>query len=284
MKLEFIQISDELFLKLGNLITTRFGIKMPPDKKVMFQARMQRRLRELEINSFDEYAKMILTTNLDSPELSVLADYISTNKTEFFREKDHFDFIKDQILPEYLNNKHIHQVPKLKLWSAGCSNGQEAYSIAIAVEEFMRLKQVLIDYSILATDISGRILKTAKEAIYPISNIDVFPLEYKQRYLLKSKNLKDPKVRIIKSLREKVTPAYQNLMDDAYQMTDVFDVIFLRNTLIYFNSEVQQKVLMRVLNSLRTGGYLLIGHSESLINMNLPIRSISPSIYVKINI
>lgn len=284
MKLEFIQISDELFLKLGNLITTRFGIKMPPDKKVMFQARMQRRLRELEINSFDEYAKMILTTNLDSPELSVLADYISTNKTEFFREKDHFDFIKDQILPEYLNNKHIHQVPKLKLWSAGCSNGQEAYSIAIAVEEFMRLKQVLIDYSILATDISGRMLKTAKEAIYPISNIDVFPLEYKQRYLLKSKNLKDPKVRIIKSLREKVTPAYQNLMDDAYQMTDVFDVIFLRNTLIYFNSEVQQKVLMRVLNSLRTGGYLLIGHSESLINMNLPIRSISPSIYVKINI
>ncbi|MBA4410220.1 MAG: chemotaxis protein CheR [Odoribacter sp.] len=284
MKLEFIQISDELFLKLGNLITTRFGIKMSPDKKVMFQARMQRRLRELEINSFDEYAKMLLTTNLDSPELSVLADYISTNKTEFFREKDHFDFIKDHILPEYLNNKHIHKVSKLKFWSAGCSNGQEAYSIAIAVEEFMRLKQVLIDYSILATDISGRILKTAKEAIYPISNIDVFPLEYKQRYLLKSKNLKDPKVRIIKSLREKVTPAYQNLMDDAYQMTDVFDVIFLRNTLIYFNSEVQQKVLMRVLNSLRTGGYLLIGHSESLINMNLPIRSISPSIYVKINI
>ncbi|HAQ21551.1 MAG TPA: chemotaxis protein CheR [Prolixibacteraceae bacterium] len=284
MKLEFIQISDELFHKLGNLITARYGIKMPPDKKVMFQARMQRRLRELEINSFDEYAKMLLTTNLDSPELSVLADYISTNKTEFFREKDHFDFIKDQILPEYLNNKHIHQVSKLKFWSAGCSNGQEAYSIAIAVEEFMRLKQVLIDYSILATDISGRMLKAAKAAIYPISNIDVFPLEYKQRYLLKSKNQKDPKVRIIKSLREKVTPSYQNLMDDAYQMTDVFDVILLRNTLIYFNSEVQQKVLMRVLNSLRTGGYLIIGHSESLINMNLPIRSIAPSIYVKINI
>lgn len=284
MKLEFIQISDELFIRLGNLITERYGIKMPPDKKIMFQARMQRRLLELEINSFDEYAKILLNANLDSPELSVLADYISTNKTEFFREKDHFEFITDQIIPEFLNIKFNFKEPKLKIWSAGCSNGQEAYSIAITFEEYVRLKKMPINYSILATDISVRMLKNATEAIYPISSMDVIPLDLKHRYFLKSKNQKDQKVRVIKDLRDKISPAYLNLMDENYLLNDEFDVVFLRNTLIYFNPQVQQKVLTKVLNNLKTGGYLLIGHSESLINMNLPIRSIAPSIYVKINI
>ena len=283
MKSEFIHISDELFLKLGNLITERFGIKMPPDKKIMFQSRMQRRLLELEINSFDEYAKMILNANIDSPELSVLADYISTNKTDFFRENDHFEFITDQIIPEFLNAKFSFNEPKLKIWSAGCSNGQEPYSIAITLEEYIRIKKIPINYSILATDISVRMLKNAAEAIYPVSSMDVISLDLKHRYFLKSKNQKDQKVRVIKELRDKVTPAYLNLMDGNYLLKDEFDVVFLRNTLIYFNHQVQQNVLTKVLNHIKTGGYLIIGHSESLINMNLPIQSIAPSIYVKIN-
>jgi len=283
MKSEFIHISDELFLKLGNLITERFGIKMPPDKKIMFQSRMQRRLLELEINSFDEYAKMILNANIDSPELSVLADYISTNKTDFFRENDHFEFITDQIIPEFLNAKFSFNEPKLKIWSAGCSNGQEPYSIAITLEEYIRIKKMPINYSILATDISVRMLKNAAEAIYPVSSMDVISLDLKHRYFLKSKNQKDQKVRVIKELRDKVTPAYLNLMDGNYLLKDEFDVVFLRNTLIYFNHQVQQNVLTKVLNHIKTGGYLIIGHSESLINMNLPIQSIAPSIYVKIN-
>ena len=283
MKSEFIHISDELFLKLGNLITERFGIKMPPDKKIMFQSRMQRRLLELEINSFDEYAKMILNANIDSPELSVLADYISTNKTDFFRENDHFEFITDQIIPEFLNAKFSFNEPKLKIWSAGCSNGQEPYSIAITLEEYIRIKKMPINYSILATDISVRMLKNAAEAIYPVSSMDVISLDLKHRYFLKSKNQKDQKVRVIKDIRDKVTPAYLNLMDGNYMLKDEFDVVFLRNTLIYFNHQVQQNVLTKVLNHIKTGGYLIIGHSESLINMNLPIQSIAPSIYVKIN-
>jgi len=284
MKSDFIHISDELFLKLGNLITERYGIKMPPEKKIMFQSRMQRRLLELEINSFDEYAKMLLNADLDSPELSVLADYISTNKTDFFRENDHFEFISDHIIPEFLNIKFNFKEPKLKIWSAGCSNGQEAYSIAITLEEYIRLKKMPINYSILATDISVRMLKNATEAIYPISSMDVISLDLKHRYFLKSKNQKDEKVRVIKDLRDKVSPAYLNLMDDNYLLKDEFDVVFLRNTLIYFNHQVQQNVLTKVLNTIKIGGYLIIGHSESLINMSLPIRSIAPSIYVKINI
>ncbi len=283
MKLELIKISDDLFLKLGNMITERYGIKMPPEKKIMFQSRLQRRLRELEINSFDEYARMLLYRDQDAKELAILADYISTNKTEFFREKDHFQFITDKVLPNYLAEKQTEKTPTLKFWSAGCSNGQEAYSIAITTEEFMRLKQTQFNYSILCTDISARMLKMAREAIYPFSSIDEISSDLKHRYFLKSKDQKDRKVRIIKDLRDKITTAYLNLMDPGYHFPENFDVIFLRNTLIYFSPEVQQKVLMKVLNNLKTGGYLFIGHSESLINMNLPIQSIAPSVYVKIN-
>lgn len=247
----------------------------------MFQARLQRRLHELDIHSFEEYAKTLLSSGDDSPEFSILADYISTNKTEFFRENDHFRFMSTNFLPEYFNGISGSQPQKLTVWSAGCSSGQEAYSIAITLEDFMRMRGIRFDYSILATDISGRMLKTVKEAIYPQTQADEIPMETKCRYFLKSKSMKDPKIRIVKELRNKIKPAYLNLMDHSYSLNVLYDVIFLRNTLIYFDHAVQQIVLTKVLNNLQTGGYLFIGHSESLINMNLPIRSIAPSVYVK---
>ncbi|HZL08434.1 MAG TPA: CheR family methyltransferase [Prolixibacteraceae bacterium] len=279
--MEFKQLSDELFLQLGKMITERYGIKMPPDKKIMFQARLQRRLRELDIHSFDDYVLKLLSDQGESSEFSLLADYISTNKTEFFRENDHFNFMTNQFLPDFMN-KGQHQ-PHLKIWSAGCSSGQEAYSIGITLEEFMRMKRVMFDYSIVATDISVRMLKSAKDAIYPMSQVDNLTLDIKLLYFLKSKSMKDPKVRLVNAIREKVRVAYLNLMDDSYPLNVLFDVVFLRNTLIYFSHEIQMKVLTKVLGSLNTGGYLFIGHSESLINMRLPIQSIAPSVYVKTN-
>lgn len=281
VKSEFIEISDELFLQLGKMITERYGIKLPLEKKVMFQARLQRHLRELDIHSFDEYAELLINSQGESTEIDVLADYISTNKTEFFRNNDHFNFISNHILPD-LQTQNL-RLTNLKLWSAGCSSGQEAYSIGITLEEFMRMKGVRFDYSIMATDISGRMLKAAKEAIYPISQVVDISLDLKQRYFLKSKSLKEQQVRVVKDIREKVRVAYMNLMDSTYPFNKQFDIVFLRNTLIYFSPQVQQKVLTKVIESLKPGGYLFIGHSESLINMHLPIQSIAPSAYVKIN-
>lgn len=283
MKSELIQISDELFLKLGRMITEKYGIKMSAEKKIMFQARLQRRLRELDIKSFDEYAGRLFNTEHDSVEISILADYISTNKTDFFREKEHFQFITDHVLQEIFCEKQTNSFFQLKLWSAGCSSGQEAYSIAITLEEFMQSRNFRFDYSIVATDISGRMLKTARQAVYPMSQVEEIPLEVKKRYFLKSKSLIDQKVRVVKNLRDRVKPAYLNLMDNAYVLDAQFDLIFLRNTLIYFEHQIQQQVLTKILDKLKIGGYLFIGHSESLINMNLPIRSIAPSVYVKIN-
>ncbi len=283
MQSEFIEISDELFLQFGKMITERYGIKMPLEKKIMFQARLQRRLRELDIYSFDEYASRLFTDTNDSTEFDLLADFISTNKTEFFREKDHFDFLNSDIFPEYLKNTGSSFFPELKLWSSGCSSGQEAYSIGIQLEEFMRENGVSFDYSILATDISGKMLKLAKEAVYPMSQVEGMPIELKHRYFLKSKSDNDQKVRVVKEIREKVRVGYLNLMDGLYPFQTQFDVVFLRNTLIYFDLKVQLKVLTKVLHSLKTGGYLFIGHSESLINLHLPIRSIAPSVYIKTN-
>lgn len=249
----------------------------------MFQARLQRRLRELDLLSFDEYASTLLKNQAESAEFNLLADYISTNKTEFFREKEHFQFLSETVIPELLKKGSDYEISPMKIWSAGCSSGQEAYSIAITLEEFIHQKPVRFHYSILATDISVRMLKMANEAIYPMSQVEVLPLSQKHKYFLKSKNPNDQKVRVIKDIRDKVRVAYLNLMDSSYPQNMLADVVFLRNTLIYFSHDIQLKVLSKVMNNLKTGGYLFIGHSESLINMNLPILSIAPSVYVKTN-
>ena len=281
MKSEFIEISDELFLLVGKMITEKYGIKMPLEKKIMFQARLQRRLLELDIHSFDEYAAKLFDCSNDSNEINLLADLISTNKTEFFREKEHFQFLNNRLFPEYFKNHDSNLFSQIKLWSAGCSSGQEAYSIGIQLEEFMRTNSVQLDYSILATDISARMLRVAKQAIYPMHQVNEISVELKHRYFLKSKNIKDPKVRVVNKIREKVTVAHMNLMDGGYPFKMPFDVVFLRNTLIYFEPKVQLQVLTKVLDCLKTDGYLFIGHSESLINLNLPIQSVAPSVYIK---
>jgi chemotaxis protein methyltransferase CheR len=283
VKSEFIEISDELFLKVGKMITERYGIKMPPEKKIMFQARLQRRLHELDIDSFDEYAKTLFSVGNESMEFNLLADFISTNKTEFFREKEHFSFLSEHVLPEFFHEDKSQRLRELNLWSAGCSSGQEAYSIGIQFEEFMRKRGIQFDYSILATDISGKMLRSAREAVYPMLQVDEIPIELKHRYFLKSKNSKDAKVKVVKAVRDKVRVGYLNLMDSLYPFDAQFDVIFIRNTLIYFDQKIQLKVLTKALGSLKTGGYLFIGHSESLINLQLPIKSIAPSVYIKIN-
>lgn len=250
----------------------------------MFQSRLQRRLRELDIYSFDEYALKLMSENGNSTEFDLLPDFISTNKTDFFREKSHFDYISEHVLPEFIKNAASTELNHIKIWSAGCSSGQEAYSIALTMEEFMRSKGFRFEYSVIATDISGRMLNAVREAIYPMEQMSEIPIELKHRYFLKSKNIIEPKVRVIKEIRKNVKLAYLNLMDNSYLFNSLFDVVFLRNTLIYFSSEVQKNVLTKVLENLKVGGYLFIGHSESLINMNLPIHSIAPSVYIKTNI
>ena len=282
MNFSLIEISKHDYLVLGKLLTERFGIKLPPEKQIMFQARLQSRLRELKMNSFDLYREFILDPANTNAEMEEMIGYISTNKTEFFREQQHFNVLHDRIFPDMLDSGQLENEAFLNCWSAGCSKGQEAFTLAMVIDWFRQEQLVDFDFNILGTDVSKKVLEVACNGIYPYREIRQIPDGYLKKYVLRSKDQTQLKIKIVRSLRNQVQFRYGNLMDSDYQMNNPFQIIFLRNTLIYFSLEDQTAILKKVLKYLMTGGYLFIGHSESLVNRDLPLRIVAPSVYKKI--
>ena len=272
------RMTDDDFDRLSNFVFQQSGIKMPPIKKIMLQSRLQKRLRELKILSFKKYADFVFSDEGQKNEIVHMLDAVSTNKTDFYREPVHFDFLRDKILPDFMEKERINT---LKVWSAGCSSGEEPYTIAITLNEF-KGEYPGFDYDILGTDISTKILQQANTAIYKEDRVNVVPLNIKKKYFLRSKNKENKTVRVVKLLRDKIRYQRLNFMDTSYNVADIFDVIFCRNVLIYFNRETQEQVLNRLCQKLKSGGYLFIGHSESILGMNLPLKQIKPTIYERI--
>jgi chemotaxis protein methyltransferase CheR len=272
------KLDNKDFARLSEFITREFGIKMPAVKKVMLQSRLQKRLKELDLRSFQEYIDYLFSKKGMEEEVIHMMDVVSTNKTDFFRENVHFDFLLNTLLPDLCPPG---QKGSLKLWSAGCSSGEEPYTLAIMLSEF-KVKNPLIDFFIYATDISTRMLKTAMQAIYNEDRIDNIPLSIKTKYFLRSKNREDKKVRVVPELRERVSFSRLNLIDDFYPVPFVFDVVFCRNVLIYFDRAIQEKIIHKLCSKIRNGGYLFLGHSESIAGLNLPLRHIQPTIFMKI--
>jgi len=273
------QMSHDDFNRLSEFVFTQSGIKMPPVKKIMLQSRLQKRLRELKITSFKEYADYVFSTEGQKKEIIHMLDVVSTNKTDFFREPVHFDYLNDSVLEEYIKENKLNY--NFKVWSAGCSSGEEPYTIAITLQEFKNKNQKF-DYSITGTDISTKILQSAAMAVYKEERIVNIPLEIKKKYFLRSKERANKTVRVTKNLRDKVSYGRLNFMDDTYKMAEIFDVIFCRNVLIYFNRETQEQVISKLCTKLKRGGYLFIGHSESILGMNLPLEQIKPTIFKRI--
>ena len=270
------QLSDKDFQMLSSYIYNEYGIKMPPIKRVMLQSRLQKRLRQLNIPTFKEYCNYVFSPE-GSEEVIHMMDVVSTNKTDFFREPMHFDYLREVILPELVaKGKKM-----IKIWSAGSSSGEEAYSIAITINEFSETKSH-IDFQIIGTDISTIVLKTATEAIYKENRLEGIPLSIKHKYFLKSKDTEKKLVKVIPKIRTKVRFGRLNLMDISYPIYDTFDVIFCRNTLIYFDRETQEKVITKLCKHLAPNGYFFLGHSESITNMNVPLKNIKPTIFRKI--
>ncbi len=268
-------ISDRDFRRLAALIENESGIKMPDHKKVMLQSRLKKRLYQLGMNDFKTYCDYVFDPKQGEHETLYLLNFISTNKTDFFREPVHFDYLEKRIIPQLLNIKQ-----NIKVWSAGCSSGEEVYSLAIILEE-MRLYHPEFDYSILGTDISGPMLERAAKAVYKKDNITDIPQMLRKKYLLKNKNAEKPLVRVGPLLRQKVAFRYLNLMDTHYHLDGQYDIIFFRNVLIYFNKEVQHRTLKRIIHYLNEGGYLFIGHSENILGLNLPLINRGPNIFQK---
>ncbi|MGC8823083.1 MAG: CheR family methyltransferase [Bacteroidales bacterium] len=272
------KLSDEDFKRLSEFIYREYGIKMPPAKKVMLQGRLQKRLRELDITSFREYVDYVFSEQ-GQDEVIHMIDVVSTNKTDFFREPVHFEFLAQEIVPLFARTTELRY--PMKIWSAGCSSGEEPYTIAIVLME-CREKYPTLDFQILGTDVSTRILQTALDAIYKENRIEGIPLQILKKYFLRSKDRTNPTVRLIPEIRRKVSYMRLNLMESVYPVPDMYDVIFCRNVLIYFDRPTQERVINKLCMYLKPGGYFFLGHSESITGMTVPLRQIKPTIFVKI--
>jgi len=266
------ELNDQEFNKLSSFIYSNYGIKMPYAKKNMLQARLQTRLRETKMESFKEYCDYVFSNSSDS-EIVHMIDVVSTNKTDFFREPAHFEFMSSVILPE-LSAKN----DSINIWSSACSSGEEAYTIAITMEEF-KAENRNLNYSILGTDISSRVLQKAFDGVYSEERVAALPINLKKKYLLKSKQRENPLVKVVKELRQKTHYQRLNLMDNIYTVQKDFDIIFCRNVLIYFDRETQENVINKLCNHLKPTGYFFLGHSESITGINVPLKQIKPTIY-----
>jgi chemotaxis protein methyltransferase CheR len=265
------------FNRLAKFIHDYSGIRMPPNKRTMLEGRIRRCMRDAGFASIDDYCTHLFDRDGLAAETVRVIDAVTTNKTDFFREPQHFDFLTGQGLPALLKN---HK-GKLKIWSAACSIGAEAYTIAMVLEEYARQTRRL-DYSILGTDLCTQVLCQALTGRYSEAMIEPVPMDLRERYVMRGKDRRRAEVRMVPQLRGKLSVARLNLMDDQYPVDRDFDVIFLRNILIYFDKPTQAKVLWTLCQHLRPGGYLILGHSESIVGVELPVRPVAHTVFQRI--
>lgn len=268
------------FQRFSSFIFDNVGIKMPPAKKTMLEARLQKRLKALAIASFEEYADYVFSAHGRDSELVHLIDVVTTNKTDFFREAAHFEFMVKTALPSILAKERDLLRDPVKIWSAGCSTGEEPYTLSMVLSEFA-VSRPDFKVAITASDICTEVLKVAKKAIYPEERTDTIPLNLKKKYLLRSRDKTKGLVRITPKLRSMVTFRRINFMDDDLGITEKMDIIFCRNVVIYFDKPTQQVLMRKFHRQLRTGGYLFIGHSETLSGLDVNFRSVASTVYRK---
>ncbi|WP_245168159.1 CheR family methyltransferase [Desulfobaculum xiamenense] len=265
------------FARFAQFIHETCGIKLQRAKKTMLEARLQKRLRVLGLESYSAYASYLFSPRGLELELSYLIDCVTTNTTDFFRESRHFDYLLQSALPYWYAENGTAR--PFGIWSAGCSIGAEPYTLSMVCTEFSELRPGF-RFDILATDISGQALSAAVRAIYTEDQARGVPDALKRKYLLRSKDRARRMVRIVPELRRQVTFKRLNFMED-FRLDRQMDVVFCRNVIIYFDRPTQEVLLGRLSDQLRVGGHMFIGHSESLTGMGLPLRQVEPTIYIK---
>ena len=268
------------FLRLSAFIHAECGIKITEVKKVMVEARFQKRLRALGMKTFSDYCAYLFSPEGMEHELLHMIDAVTTNKTDFFREPSHFEFLVNTVLPEMTASRGTGVRKKLMVWSAGCSTGEEPYTLAMVINEFAeRCAGCGFNWSILATDISTKVLEKAKQAVFDMEQAIPIPDPLKRKYLLKSKDRNKGLVRIVPELRQMVWFRRLNFMDDDFGFREMIDVIFCRNVIIYFDRPTQTRLLNKFYRQMVPGGYLFMGHSETLHGLDVPFVQIAPTVY-----
>jgi len=267
-------LTDAELKKFVTLIYDECGIALSLAKKSMLSARLGRRLRALNMSSFKEYYTFLTETLGKNDELVHMLDVVTTNTTHFFRESNHFRYLSTEVLPQLSASTDA-----LRIWSAGCSSGEEPYTLAMVLSDYY--SQNHGDFSILATDISTNVLKKAQTAVYTDEDVDGISPVYKNRYLMRGKGDQAGKWRIIPELRNRIKFHRLNFMDEYYGIDDQFDIIFCRNVIIYFDWQTKARLIDKFYDHLVPGGYLFIGHSETLNGMNDKFKAVAPTVYRK---
>lgn len=263
------QLKDSEFQQFQTWLHQSTGIHLSPAKKALVAGRLTKRLKHLELHSFGDYFQFIKQHSATA-ELQVAIDLLTTNETYFFREPKHFDFLQQKVLPQ------IAPAKTFRIWSAASSSGEEAYSIAMTLADNL----ISTPWEIFGSDISTQVLAIARNGHYSMARARTIPPDLLSKYCLKGTGRQEGTFLIERNLRSRVSFAQINLNE---RLPDIgsFDVIFLRNVMIYFDQETKRKVIERILPQLKPGGYLLVSHSESLNGITDALRIVSPSIYYK---
>jgi len=274
IKFSTYTISDKEFDRLSKYIRENYGINLKKEKKALLIGRLRNVLLQNNFKTFSEYYDYIISDKT-GVAAATLIDKISTNHTFFMREADHFEYFKNIVLP-YLKN--TVRSKDLRIWSAGCSTGEEPYTLAMIIDEFFGIEKAQWDTKILATDISSKVLEIAKQGIYDNEKIATLPSNWKLKYFKKINNNTSA---IIDRMRDEVIFRRLNLMDETFPFRKKFNVIFCRNVMIYFDALAKRKLIEKFYDLLECGGYLFIGHSESISRGESRFKYIKPAVYRK---
>jgi chemotaxis protein methyltransferase CheR len=271
---------DKDFNQFSSFIYERVGIQLPPTKKTMLEARLQKRLKALAMESFEEYGAYVFSSEGQDAELVHMIDVVTTNKTDFFREPAHFEYLIEHALPAIMQQREHNFSEPVRIWSAGCSSGEEPYTLAMVLSEFAAQHRGF-RFTILASDISTRILETAQTAVYPEERTEGIATALKKTYFLRSKDRRRALVRVSPELRGKVVFRRINFMDSDLGIAEKMDIIFCRNVVIYFDKPTQQNLMRKFHQQLRPNGYLFLGHSETLNGLDVDFATKGSTVYQK---
>jgi chemotaxis protein methyltransferase CheR len=278
LKIEAAQLADRDFDYLCRLIYEKSRIRLGPDKRTLVTSRLAKRLRQLQLPDYHEYCEL-LRSPAGEDELSFLIDRISTNHTHFFREIKHFDFLREKIFPAW-RAQPAGKKEMFRVWSAACSTGEEPYTLAIHLAEHLAPARSN-SWEIECSDISTRVLEVAKKGVYDEDKLGGISQELLHHHFQKGMHEWQGQYRVKDDLRQRVTFHHLNLLEGNYPFTRPFQVVFCRNVMIYFDRPTQETLIGLLAERLIPGGYLMVGHSESLSGIKHSLRLIQPAIYLK---
>jgi chemotaxis protein methyltransferase CheR len=272
-------ISGRDYARLCELIYAQAGIHLGTERKTMLEVRIKRRLKVLDLHSYSDYCDYLFGHEGLREEIVHLIDVVTTNKTDFFREPGHFDFLVEKALPELTESTYGRQ---MLIWSAGCSTGEEPYTMAIVLSEYA-LTHPGFRFRILATDISNLVLAKAELGVYPDDIVAPVAPVLRRKYFMRSREPGSKKQRVVPELRRLIEFRRLNFMDADYGVPEKADAIFCRNVIIYFDRPTQERILQKLSDCLAPGGYMFVGHSETLHDMDLPLNPVGPALYRRID-